>query len=173
VEPPPLPNLDPQTVHLGVERTPGFGSCPVYALALAADGGVKLTADVAENTLGRRWKIPPDSVIALGREFAEAGFFSTTDILPPLPSCGNSVTDHPTIVLQVGDSSRTHYVHYYTGCLGSAPVPAESTSARLQAPQGLFGRLTHLAARIDTVTGAVWVIDSLERAGAFPLRRGA
>jgi hypothetical protein len=172
-EAPAPPELDPRTITVTLERTPCFGWCPVYAVALAPDGGVAFRATGAEGELVRRWKIQPESVVQLGRDFAQAGFFRTSDVVPPLPACGSAATDHPTIVLEVRDTSTTHRVHYYTGCLGADTFPPESMPARLHAPRGVLGDLTRLAARVDTLSGAVPLLDSLQAAEFFQRRRGA
>lgn len=143
-DPPPRP-----IVRLGLERTPCFGFCPEYQLTAAADGEIVFRGLHRWQGVERRWRVPADSVATLGAELAQLGFFALRDIVPDTPGCGDVATDHPSIVLSASDGARDHAVRYYTGCRGTDSVPS---------------RLTRLAGRIDTLTGAAGLVDSLRSA---------
>ena len=172
---PRAPTLDVATTHVSLERTPCFGWCPVYTVTLAPNGEVTFTASGREGDLRRRWNVPAVSVATLAREFAAAGFLGVSDVVPGSRACGPEATDHSTMRLQVSDAAQTHRVEYYTGCFGvdSLPAQVESLPGRLHAPHGVLGTLTRLAARVDTVSRAVPVLDSLRATEFFRRRRGA
>lgn len=120
-------------------------------MTAAADGQIVFRGLRRWEGIERSWRIPADSVRALGRELVRIGFFELADITPDKPGCGDMATDHPSIVLTANDGEREHRVDYYTGCRGRDSLPAA---------------LQRLAGRIDSVTGAAALVDSLQKAGA-------
>jgi hypothetical protein len=170
------PGAEPERItdgSISLERTPCFGWCPVYKVVVERDGGVSLVATGGEGEFTRRWRVSRDAVAALERDFAAANFFGMRDVAPRQRNCTTYATDHPTIILHIADQMSGHRVEYYTGCLGTVTAPAESLPALLHAPVGELATLTELAARVDTVSGAIRLIDSLVTHDFFRLRRGA
>jgi hypothetical protein len=149
---PPAPARPAPLLRITLERTPCFGWCPEYELSAAADGRVMFRGLRRWEGIERSWQIPADSLTALARQFAAADFFALGDVVPGVPACGSAATDHPSIVLTATDAAREHRVNYYTGCGGGAG----SAPALLKA----------LAGRVDSVTGAARLVDSLQAAGA-------
>jgi hypothetical protein len=101
----------------------------------------------------RSWQIDPDWFRALAAELSRLGFFELRDITPNTPACGDVATDHPSIVLTASDGTREHRVSYYLGCRGLDSLPA---------------MLASIANRLDSVTGAARLVDSLQKARPGP-----
>jgi hypothetical protein len=155
---------DRPLVRLGLERTACFGFCPEYQLGVSAEGQVTFRGIGRWDGIERTWSIPADSVTALAGEFAAVDFFGLRDITPGERACGQAATDHPSIVLTASDGQREHQVHYYAGCPGTDTGPPRNALDRLHNPPGVLGALKRLAIRIDSVTRATALIDSLQAA---------
>ncbi|HET8623804.1 MAG TPA: DUF6438 domain-containing protein [Gemmatimonadales bacterium] len=142
---------NPLLTRVALERTPCFGWCPQYEVSATADGRVTFRGLHRWRGIAQEWRIAPEAVAVLGRAFLAADFFSLGDVVPGAPACGAVATDHPSIVLSASEPNREHRVNYYTGCAGT---DGASAPAALQA----------LANRLDSVTGAARVVDSLQAA---------
>lgn len=151
---PPTPRDPPRPlIRLTLERTPCFGFCPEYEVQANADGTAAFRGLRRWKGIERSWQIDPDSFRSLAAELSRVGFFALRDITPDTPACGDVATDHPSIVLTASDGTREHRVSYYLGCRGLDSFPA---------------MLASIANRLDSVTGAARLVDSLQKARPGP-----
>jgi hypothetical protein len=125
-----------------LERTPCFGTCPVYLVTASSSGAVhfegKSHVSHPGSAVGRIPKARLDSLLA---ELEAAGYFDFEDrYVPGSPACGNAPTDLPTVTTSVTLHGRTKRIEHYRGCPG--------------APQAL----SRLEERIDEVLNTVqWI----------------
>jgi hypothetical protein len=105
-----------------LERTPCFGGCPVYRIAVSPDGLVSYEGRAGVRQLGAASKrIKPERVSALVSELERAGYFSFAPRYTPAePACGRYATDSPAAITSVQLGGRTHRIEHDYGC-GSAP----------------------------------------------------
>lgn len=132
----------PADLVITLERTPCYGRCATYTVALHADGTVHFTGTRFTAVTGpQAATIPRDSVAAIARALDALGF----DRLPEqmtygTPSCPERIADLPTAVVTRRAGGVTKRVVHSPGCSG--------------APQAL----TALEQRIDAVAGtARWI----------------
>jgi uncharacterized protein DUF6438 len=121
-----------------LERTPCFGSCPVYTVAVSPSGEVKYQGRAHVRRLGTAiGQIPQQRVDSLLDELDRAGYFSfALKYMPSEPACGRYVTDSPSAITTVTYRGRTRTITHDYGC-GGAP-----------------GALVVLERRIDEVLGS-------------------
>jgi hypothetical protein len=128
--------------RVSLERTPCYGTCPVYRVAITADGTVSFNGERHTMTTGTATaQIEPQRVAALLRQIEAAGFFGMSPKYTMNDkACGLYHTDAPTVILDVTLNGRTHRVEHDLGCGG--------------APEQLRG----LQAKVDSVAGtARWI----------------
>jgi len=121
-----------------LERTPCFGGCPVYRLAVTSDGVVRYEGKAQVQKLGQASsRISPDTVQALLSELERAGYFSfASRYAAAEPVCGRYAADSPSVITSISSEGRTKRVEHDYGC-GAAP-----------------GALVVLERRIDEVLGS-------------------
>lgn len=120
-----------------LERTPCFGTCPVYTVTLDRSGAVRFegrrfVADsgVSTGTVARA------RVDSLFTELAAAGYFGFADSYRSGdPACERYATDLPTVITEVRLGDRRKRIEHDRGCAG--------------APQAL----SDIEGRIDEVAG--------------------
>ena len=103
-----------QTDKIGLERTPCFGTCPVYKLTVYSDGKVEYEGkDHVKEKGARSSKIDEKFFVRLMKKADEIGFFKLKDRYDGL------VTDLPTRITTVtkGDVSKA-VRNYYGGPKG-------------------------------------------------------
>jgi hypothetical protein len=131
---------EPPVVTL--ERTPCFGTCPVYQIEISRSGAVRF---LGKNHVIRQGEataeIPAARVDSLLRELEAGGYFGFADAyVMDSPACGRYATDSPTVITSANAGGRTKTIRHDYGCDA--------------APQEL-GRLERL---IDEVAGSSsWV----------------
>ena len=125
----------PQAVVL--ERSPCFGSCPVYTVAVSPDGEVTFDGRAHVRQLGQaEARISREQLNGLLNELDRAGFFTFADrYVQGEPACGRYATDSPSVTTTVTYRGRTKKIVHDYGC-GGAP-----------------GALMVLERRIDEVLG--------------------
>ena len=134
------PAADSAVVTL--ERTPCFGSCPVYLVTASSGGAVRFEGKSHVSHPGSAvGQIPKGRLDSLRTELEGAGYFDFEEqYVPGSSACGNAATDLPTVTTSVTLDGRTKRIEHYRGCAG--------------APQAL-GRLEE---RIDEVLNtAQWI----------------
>jgi hypothetical protein len=117
----PSPAAEPPVVSL--ERTPCFGTCPVYRVAIAASGAVRF---LGKHNVARpgevRGEIPPARVDSLVRELEAGGYFDFADLyVMDSPACGAYATDAPTVITSVTLGGRSKTIRHDYGCSGAPP----------------------------------------------------
>lgn len=134
----PSPAAAPQagpTVTL--ERTPCFGTCPVYTVSISRAGevmfnGKRHVADTGQATA----MISPERVDSLLGELEAAGYFGFDDAyVMDSPACGMYATDLPTIITSATRNGETKTIRHDRGCSAAPP------------------ELSQLEQRIDEVAG--------------------
>ena len=123
---------------ISLERTPCFGTCPVYTVAVSPSGEVSYEGKAHVRQLGTASaQIPAAQVDELLGELEKAGYFSMADRYTASESaCGRYVTDSPNAITTVSSRGRTKRIEHDYGC-GAAP-----------------GALVVLERRIDEVLGS-------------------
>jgi hypothetical protein len=120
-----------------LERTPCFGTCPVYTVAISRAGevtfnGKRHVADTGQATAA----IPPARVDSLLTELEAGGYFGFADAyVMDSPACGLYATDSPTIVTSATRDGETKTIRHDRGCSAAPP------------------ELSQLEQRIDEVAG--------------------
>jgi hypothetical protein len=133
-------SAEPPVITL--ERTPCFGTCPVYQVAISRSGTVRFVGKQHVTRQGEATaEIPAARVDSLLRELEAGGYFGFADAyLMDAPACGRYATDSPTVITSANAGGRTKTIRHDYGCDA--------------APQEL-GRLERL---IDEVAGSSsWV----------------
>jgi hypothetical protein len=125
-----------------LERTPCFGTCPVYRVSLWNDGRIAFDGrrHVAHQGAAAG-SVEPAVVDSLLAELVGAGYFELdTAYVYQSPGCGRYATDSPSVITSVTARGRTRRIQHDYGC---QDAPAE------------LGRLER---RIDEVAGSSrWV----------------
>ena len=123
---------------ISLERTPCFGSCPVYTISVSPSGQVTFEGRAHVLHLGTATgQIPQRWVDALLVELERAGYFGFANRYTlSEPACGQYVTDQPAVISTATVGGRTKRIEHDYGC-GAAP-----------------GALAVLEKRIDEVLGS-------------------
>jgi Domain of unknown function (DUF6438) len=105
-----------------LERTPCFGSCPVYTISVSPSGEVQYEGRAHVRQLGAATgKVPRERVDSLLSELDRGGYFTFAErYTSPEPACGRYVTDSPTVITSVTLRGRTRRITHDYGC-GGAP----------------------------------------------------
>ena len=124
------PDAEPaRAVTITMERTPCFGSCPVYRLELDSSGKVVYEGRGFVKERGRREAtIPAADVQALAKEIEAAGFFALRDNYPP------DATDNASVITTVTIDGKSKRIEHD---LSSSTAPA--------ALEGLYRRIDDVA----------------------------
>ena len=123
---------------ISLERTPCFGSCPVYTISVSPSGQVSFEGRAHVRQPGTATaQIPQQRVDALLVELERAGYFGfASRYAASEPACGRYVTDLPSAISSATLGGRTKRIEHAHGC-GGAP-----------------GALAVLEKRIDEVLGS-------------------
>jgi hypothetical protein len=125
------------SVLVTLERTPCFGTCPVYSVWISGSGDVRFvgrrfTADTGEASAS----IPAARVDSLVAELRAGGYFDfDSAYVHGAPGCGRYATDLPSVITSVSTGAERKEIRHDHGC-GEAPRA-----------------LTGLERRIDEVAG--------------------
>ena len=106
------------TTLVMLDRGACHGSCPIYALRLAANGQVRFVGARFVALIGvDSARISTTAVESLRAAFADRKFPAVpTSIEFGTPACGTYVADLPTVELTVRGAAREHRVRYDQGC---------------------------------------------------------
>ncbi|MBA2458172.1 MAG: hypothetical protein H0V43_04345 [Gemmatimonadales bacterium] len=120
-----------------LERTPCYGTCPVYQLSISRDGTVRF---VGKQHVARQGaataSIPPAVVDSLVSELEAGGYFGFDErYLRGAPGCGRYATDSPTVITSLTADGRSREIRHDHGCHAAPP------------------ELARLERRIDEVAG--------------------
>lgn len=125
------------TPVVSLERTPCFGTCPVYRVTISRSGAVRFVGKHHVTTKGAAAaEIPPTRVDGLLLELEKGGYFGFADAyVMDAPACGQYATDSPTVITSATAGGRSKTIRHDYGC---------------QAAPGELARLERL---IDDVAG--------------------
>lgn len=104
-------------VAVTLERTPCFGSCPVYTVTIMDNGDVIYNGGDFVTTTGEQtWTIEPETVATLVKAFEDAGYFDWNEEYNT-----QTVSDLPSAITSVTKDGVTHKIVHYGGDY-SAPL---------------------------------------------------
>ena len=124
------------------ERTPCFGTCPVYRLSVAGDGTVRFTGTNNVDSVGTYTTlISRASVASLGRAFDDARYFELDAKYGyGEANCREYGTDAARILTSIATPAKSKSIDHDLGC-GNVPA-----------------RLADLYRKLDTIVGtARWI----------------
>ena len=104
-----------------LERTPCFGTCPVYRVSVAPSGAVRF---VGTHHVARQGAATADMgrerVDSLVRALEAGGYFGFADeYVMNAPACGQYATDSPTVITSVTAGGRTKRIRHDYGCFAA------------------------------------------------------
>ena len=104
-----------------LERTPCFGTCPMYKLEIFADGKVVYEGTDFVKRKGRvESRITKAQVQQLVREFNRINYFKLeNEYVSEGPNCPQWWTDSPSVVTSINWKGRQKTIHHYHGCYGT------------------------------------------------------
>ena len=122
----PLPSPDAASADstlITLERTPCFGTCPVYRVTLSGEGRVAFTGTRFVSRVGTATAdLPPERVDTLLRALEAGGYFGFADrYVPGEPPCARYATDLPSAITSVTARGRSKTIHHDHGCAGAPP----------------------------------------------------
>ena len=121
-------------VVITIERSSCFGSCPIYSAKIYADGRVVYVGkEYVKETGERRFKIAPERIQELIKEFQRIDYFSLKDKYDA-DDDGNSVTDLPTTITSICLDGKTKKVVNYYG----APRKLDELEDKIDSLAGLY-----------------------------------
>lgn len=104
-----------------LERTPCFGTCPVYKLEIFADGKVVYEGkDFVKRKGTVQGRITKAAVQQLVREFNRINYLRLDDeYISEGPNCPEWWTDSPSAVTSINWKGRQKTIRHYHGCRGA------------------------------------------------------
>ncbi len=124
------------------ERTPCFGTCPVYRVNVTGDGSVSFRGINHVDSVGTfTTMISPSAVAELGRAFDDARYFELdSKYVYGEANCREYGTDASRILTSIAAAGRSKNIEHDLGC-GNVPT-----------------RLADLYRKFDTIVGtARWI----------------
>jgi len=112
-----------ETPVVTLERTPCFGTCPVYTVAISRSGTVRYEGrhHVTRAGVGTG-RIPAARVDSLLAELEAGGYFGfADDYVMDSPACGMYATDSPTVITSATRGGVTKTVRHDRGCSAAPP----------------------------------------------------
>jgi hypothetical protein len=121
--PAPAPAAAPAGSVVTLERTPCFGTCPVYRVDIGGDGVVAFDGIRFVPTVGKAaGRIAPAAVDSLVRALDAGGWFGFADeYVMGAPACGPYTTDSPSVITSVRSGDRAKTIRHDYGCTGAPP----------------------------------------------------
>ena len=106
-----------------LERTPCFGTCPVYEVSVLRNGTVRFLGKQHVKQQGSAAaSVSPGAVDSLAAELEAAGYFQfADDYVLDAPECGQYATDSPTVTTSLTTNGRTKRIRHDYGCSGAPP----------------------------------------------------
>lgn len=106
-----------------LERTPCFGACPVYQVAISRSGAVRFVGKQHVAQQGEATsEIPAARVDSLLGELEAGGYFGFADAyLMDSLACGLYATDSPTVITSASAGGRTKTIRHDYGCHAAPP----------------------------------------------------
>jgi hypothetical protein len=121
---PPVPvdsPASPAPPAITLERTPCFGTCPVYQVAISRSGIVRFIGKHHVTRQGEASaEIPAARVDSLLRELEAGGYFGFADAyVMDSPACGQYATDSPTVITSANLDGRSKTIRHDYGCFAA------------------------------------------------------
>ena len=121
----PAPDLsaDSVTPVVTLERTPCFGTCPVYQVSIFKNGTVRFMGKqhVAQQGAATA-SISSEAVDSLAGELEAGGYFGfADDYVLDARACGLYATDSPTVTTSLTVNGRSKRIRHDYGCSGAPP----------------------------------------------------
>jgi hypothetical protein len=106
----------PVDTVITLKRSACHGRCPVYDVAIDAQGNVRFNgvAHVAQYGEKKR-RVPPAAVLALLRRFGQVGYLSI-DEAKMRATCPHTHTDAPSVKTSLTVGGKSNEVSNYKGC---------------------------------------------------------
>jgi len=103
------------------ERTPCFGTCPVYRVAISRTGAVRYLGKQHVTRQGEvSAEIPAARVDSLLRELEAGGYFGFADAyVMDSPACGQYAADSPMVITSVTVGGRSKTIRHDYGCFAA------------------------------------------------------
>jgi hypothetical protein len=116
--------IESATPVIKLERTPCFGRCPVYRVAISASGRVSF---VGKNFVAQQGEAsgqtPKERLDSLLGEIEQQGFFEFADrYVAGAPACGPYATDAPSAITEVTHAGRHKRIEHDYGCSEAPPA---------------------------------------------------
>jgi hypothetical protein len=116
--------IESDTPVIKLERTPCFGRCPVYRVAISASGRVSF---VGKNFVVQQGEAsgqtPKEKLDSLLEEIERQGFFEFADrYVAGAPACGPYATDAPSAITEVTHAGRHKRIEHDYGCSQAPPA---------------------------------------------------
>ena len=104
-----------------LERTPCFGTCPVYRVSISRSGAVRFAGKHHVTRQGEATaQIPAARVDSLLAELEAGGYFGFADAyVMDSPACGQYATDSPTVITSVAAAGRSKTIRHDYGCFAA------------------------------------------------------
>lgn len=116
----PLPDVPPNEVQIGLQRTACFGSCPDYKVDVYGDGRVVYQGRDFVDVIGKHvYRIPPERVAQLVKSMRAKDIWSLRTKYRAL------ITDSPTALLTLRFGKQAHDMVDYVGSLVGMPKAVE------------------------------------------------
>jgi hypothetical protein len=112
------------TWWITMERGPCFGTCPVYALRIAATGDVEYEGRRFVETMGLAHdRIPADELASFRAAVARIDFGAIAPLyIDGEAACAQYVTDMPSAVVTITSGASTKTIRHDFGCGGAPPA---------------------------------------------------
>lgn len=114
---------------IALERTGCYGTCPIYTLAISADGTIIFSGSYTTKVNGvMQWKrsgvikssISPEQLHQLLMEFEKVNYFSLQNSYRDVrDGCPTNATDSPSVYTSIQINGQKKSVEHYLGCLYS------------------------------------------------------
>jgi hypothetical protein len=143
------PEAIPADTLITLERIGCYGTCPVYKLAISADGKVVFEGKAFVKKAGRAEdRITSSQLSELIRAFNNADYFSLKDSYAggPADGCPTMWTDNASAITSIRSKGRAKKIYHYYGC---RELDSGDGVGKVW-PQGLF----HLEEQIDQIVGS-------------------
>lgn len=118
-----IPGLSPSAkaqrtddLMITLNRTECYGTCPVYELAIEADGSVTFNGKKHTKTLGKaNGKIDSGQLDRLLEEFNSVGYLDLDEVYDE-KTCPSYATDMSTVRTSIRQNGKTKFISHYLGC---------------------------------------------------------
>jgi peroxiredoxin len=160
----PLLNVALEKVHIGLERTGCYGSCPTYSVDVYGDGRVVYRGLEHVDVTGvHAYRIPRERVAKLVESARAKGLWSLRE------SYRAMITDNPTYLLTLDFGGQVHEIEDYVGRMAGMPESVVDFEDEIDDATGADARIHLAAAAVEQLKAAGFNFRS--QAGAELLAR--